>query len=129
MLDEYGSGDSGGSNSSYRKRFIDQRKSTKTPSSARMSGDASIMRLGYDTALANRSSTLPYKRRGSWHVDREANFSTLDWNTSRNLWSKSRWRSFSPERLALETRMILVLLHFPRRAEVFDRKVFTGSIS
>nr|CDS15132.1 protein piccolo [Echinococcus granulosus] len=103
MLDEYGSGDSGGSNSSYRKRFIDQRKSTKTPSSARMSGDASIMRLGYDTALANRSSTLPYKRRGSWHVDREANFSTLDWNTSRNLWSKSRWRSFSPERLALET--------------------------
>lgn len=103
MLDEYGSGDSGGSNSSYRKRFIDQRKSIKTPNSARMSGDVSAMRLGYDSTQANRSSTLPYKRRGSWHVDREANFSTLDWNTSRNLWSKSRWRSFSPERLALET--------------------------
>ncbi|KAL5963203.1 Protein piccolo [Taenia solium] len=103
MLDEYGSGDSGGSNSSYRKRFIDQRKSFKTPNSGRMSGDMPIMRLGYDSTQANRSSTLPYKRCGSWHVDRESNFSTLDWNTSRNLWSKSRWRSFSPERLALET--------------------------
>ncbi|VDM34744.1 unnamed protein product [Hydatigera taeniaeformis] len=103
MLDEYGSGDSGGSNSSYRKRFMDQRKSIKTSNSARMSGDMSIARLGYDSTQANKSSTLPYKRRGSWHVDRESNFSTLDWNTSRNLWSKSRWRSFSPERLALDS--------------------------
>lgn len=103
MMDDYGSGDSGGSNSSYRKRLLEQRKHGKTPNSARLSGEVSIMRAGYENAMANRSSTLPYKRRGSWHVDRESNFSTLDWNNSRNQWSRSRWRSFSPERLVVDT--------------------------
>nr|CDS28804.1 protein piccolo [Hymenolepis microstoma] len=102
-MDDYGSGDSGGSNSSYRKRLLEQRKHGKTPGSARLSGEVSTIRAGYENAMTNRSSTLPYKRRGSWHVDRESNFSTLDLNNSRNHWSRSRWRSFSPERLVVDT--------------------------
>ena len=103
MLDDYASGDSGGSSSSYRRRLLDQRKPVNANSSARMLEDVLMVRSEHDNNFANRSSTLPYKRRGSWHVDRETNFPTLDWNTSRNHWSKTRWRSFSPERLAVDT--------------------------
>uniref|UniRef100_A0A5K3FTL5 Clathrin_bdg domain-containing protein n=1 Tax=Mesocestoides corti TaxID=53468 RepID=A0A5K3FTL5_MESCO len=103
VLDEYGSGDSGGSTSSYRKRLIDQRKPSKTPSSGKVSGGLSLVRSAYDSTSGNRSSTLPYKRRGSWHVDRETNYPTLDWSTPRNLYGGSRWRSFSPQRLAAAT--------------------------
>nr|VZI13581.1 unnamed protein product [Spirometra erinaceieuropaei] len=114
-LDEYTSGDSGSSTGSQRPRLTEpmqlqrwppkrqpgEPKAAFSPAGDNLGGETRAMRPIRDYS---RSSTLPYKRRGSWHVDRRLDSSLADFNSPRSVledkWSqRSRWRSFSPERL------------------------------